>query len=52
MALREVAALVDSSGVMLERHYARHIAATDATTVRLRRLLEAEKSPPVLKVVA
>ncbi len=55
MALREIAALVDSSAVMLERHYSRHIAVSDATTARWRRIIEAEKAPPappVLKVVA
>jgi integrase len=60
MALREVAAFCDTSGSMIERQYARHIAGTDATTARWRRILEAEKSPPVppatatprLKVVA
>ena len=52
--LREIAALTDTSAVMIERAYARHIATTDATTARLRRLLEAEKAPaapPVLRVV-
>ena len=55
MALREIAALTDTSAVMIERAYSRHIAATDATTARLRRLLEAETSPAaptVLRVVA
>jgi integrase len=54
MALREVAALTDTSAVMIERAYSRHIAVSDATTARLRRLLEAEKfpaAPPVLRVV-
>jgi integrase len=56
MALREIAGLLDTSTVMIERAYAKHIAATDATTARLRRLLEAEavqspRPPPVLRVV-
>jgi integrase len=56
MALREIAGLLDTSTVMIERAYARHIAATDATTARLRRLLEAEAgqspgTPPLLRVV-
>jgi integrase len=54
MALREIAALTDTSASMIERAYGRHIAATDATTARLRRLLEAEKAaavPPALLVV-
>ncbi len=54
MALREIAALTDTSAVMIERAYAKHIAVNDATTARLRRLLEAEKfppGPPVLTVV-
>jgi integrase len=42
MTLREVAALTDTSAVMIERSYSKHIAATDVTTLRLRRLLEAE----------
>jgi integrase len=42
MTLREVAALTDTSATMIERSYSKHIAATDATTARLRRLLEAE----------
>jgi integrase len=54
MALREVAGLTDTSVVMIEHRYAKHIAATDATTARLRRLLEAEAGyspnppPPLL----
>jgi integrase len=56
MALREIAGLLDTSVVMIERRYAKHIAATDATTARLRRVLEAEAGqppnpPPHLRVV-
>jgi integrase len=42
MALREIAGLLDTSAAMIERAYTKHIAGTDATTARLRRLLEAE----------
>jgi integrase len=56
MALREIAGLLDTSAVMIERAYAKHIAATDATTARLRRVLEAEASdavsPTQLRVLA
>lgn len=53
MALREVAALCDTSAAMIERTYSRHIAASDATTAKLSRLLEAERAAaPRLQVVA